>query len=123
MWRNCMDSGTDVKELIPEFYYLPDFLKNTNGFDLGETTSGFKIDNVDLPPWAKTPEEFIAINRQALESEFVSQNLHHWIDLIFGYKQRGPESVKACNTFYYLTYEGTFRVKIFDLSFSTATVV
>ena len=26
---------TDVKELIPEFFYLPEFLKNSNHFDLG----------------------------------------------------------------------------------------
>ena len=33
---------TDVKELIPEFFYLPEFLKNSNHFDLGVyyTTSG-----------------------------------------------------------------------------------
>ena len=30
--------------------------------------------------------------------------VHEWIDLIFGYKQRGPEAVKADNLFYYLTY-------------------
>ncbi len=26
----------DVRELIPEFFYLPEFLVNSNNFDLGE---------------------------------------------------------------------------------------
>lgn len=26
----------DVKELIPEFFYLPEFLVNSNNFDLGK---------------------------------------------------------------------------------------
>ena len=41
--------------------------------------------------------DFINKLRAALESEYVSQNLHNWIDLIFGYKQRGEESEKANN--------------------------
>lgn len=47
---------------------------------------------------------------QALESEFVSCQLHQWIDLIFGYKQQGPEATRALNVFYYLTYEGAVHL-------------
>jgi hypothetical protein len=52
---------------------------------------------VVLPPWASTPEEFVAIHRAALESEYVSAHLHLWIDLIFGYKQRGRDAEAADN--------------------------
>lgn len=64
------------------------------------------MDDVRLPPWAKDAYDFVRIHRLALESEQVSQHLHQWIDLVFGYKQRGQEAVKAANVFYYLTYEG-----------------
>ncbi|XP_072155979.1 neurobeachin isoform X4 [Bemisia tabaci] len=106
-WKNCQRDTSDVKELIPELFFLPEMLVNVNGYRLGNGEDGKPIGNVALPPWASTPEEFIRINRMALESEFVSCQLHQWIDLIFGYKQKGPEAVRACNVFYYLTYEGS----------------
>jgi hypothetical protein len=109
-------------------------LTNSSGFDLGIMQNGHKVDDVQLPPWASSAEEFILIQREALESDYVSQNLHHWIDLIFGtrsainrevarccwlsfdhqhlhaghvgYKQRGPAAVASHNLFYFLTYEG-----------------
>jgi len=109
-WMNSLHDMGDVKELIPEFFYLPEFLRNSENFDFGLKQSGEKIDNVVLPPWAKTPEEFIYKHRQALESEYVSNNLHNWIDLIFGYKQRGQDAIDAVNVFHHLTYEGTVDV-------------
>ncbi|KAL9450104.1 hypothetical protein AB3S75_011937 [Citrus x aurantiifolia] len=106
-YRNCLSNTSDVKELIPEFFYLPEFLVNSNSYHLGVKQDGEPIGDVSLPPWAKgSPEVFINKNREALESEYVSSNLHHWIDLVFGYKQRGKPAVEAANIFYYLTYEG-----------------
>uniref|UniRef100_A0A286Y0J3 Neurobeachin-like protein 2 n=1 Tax=Cavia porcellus TaxID=10141 RepID=A0A286Y0J3_CAVPO len=106
-WQARMESPADVKELIPEFFYFPDFLENQNGFDLGcLQLNNEKVGDVVLPPWASSPEDFIQQHRQALESEYVSAHLHEWIDLIFGYKQRGPAAEKALNVFYYCTYEG-----------------
>lgn len=40
-----------------------------------------------------------------MESEFVSYHISEWIDLIFGYKQRGEEAEKADNLFESLTYD------------------
>lgn len=106
-YRNCLSNTSDVKELIPEFFYMPEFLVNSNSYHLGVKQDGAPIGDVCLPPWAKgSAEEFIHRNREALESEYVSSNLHHWIDLVFGYKQRGKPAVEAANIFYYLTYEG-----------------
>ncbi|XP_067889582.1 neurobeachin a isoform X6 [Heterodontus francisci] len=109
-WRNCQRDTSDVKELIPEFYYLPEMFMNSNNYNLGIREDGTVVSDVELPHWAKKPEDFVRINRMALESEFVSCQLHQWIDLIFGYKQRGPEAVRALNVFHYLTYEGSVNL-------------
>uniref|UniRef100_A0A9J8AQE1 Neurobeachin n=1 Tax=Cyprinus carpio carpio TaxID=630221 RepID=A0A9J8AQE1_CYPCA len=109
-WRHCQRDTADVKELIPEFYYLPEMFVNSNGYCLGDRDDGVPVCDVELPAWAKKPEDFVRINRMALESEFVSCQLHQWIDLIFGYKQRGPEAARALNVFHYLTYEGSVNL-------------
>ncbi|KAM4053027.1 lipopolysaccharide-responsive and beige-like anchor protein isoform 2-T2 [Anomaloglossus baeobatrachus] len=109
-WRNSQRDTSDIKELIPEFYFLPEMFVNSNDYNLGVMDDGTVVSDVELPPWAKTPEEFVRTNRLALESEFVSCQLHQWIDLIFGYKQQGPEAVRSLNVFYYLTYEGTVNL-------------
>jgi len=99
---------SDVRELTPEFFYLPEFLVNLNGFDFGtRQNTGKSIGSVELPPWAKgDPHIFIAKQREALESPYVSKNLHKWIDLIFGCKQKGDAAVEAVNVFHHLSYQG-----------------
>ncbi|KAG8519670.1 WD repeat- and FYVE domain-containing protein 4 [Galemys pyrenaicus] len=148
--RNTWESASrenmsDVRELTPEFFYLPEFLTNCNAVEFGGPQAsvcseevgreqepllmprsgkafrvipgeplpprtpcwlrcmqdGTALGDVQLPPWADgDPRKFISLHRQALECDFVSANLHHWIDLIFGYKQQGPASVEAINTFH-----------------------
>jgi hypothetical protein len=104
-------STSDVKELIPEFFYFHEFLANANRLDLGRRNRDDSIiDHVLLPPWCRgSAREFVRLNRRALESEYVSANLHHWIDLIFGHKQQGQPAIDAQNVFYYLTYAGQVR--------------
>ncbi|OQS04079.1 hypothetical protein THRCLA_03638, partial [Thraustotheca clavata] len=106
VWDMCNSSMSEVKELTPEWYSSPAFLINTNQFNLGSRQDGKPIGDVELPPWASDVETFIQLHRTALESELVSAHLHEWIDLIFGYKQRGDEALSANNVFYYLTYYG-----------------
>ena len=108
-WQSAsQDNMTDVRELIPEFYCLPEFLVNSNDFEFGARQGdGGVVDSVVLPPWAKNdPKIFIAKQREALESDYVSKHLHHWIDLVFGQKQRGEAAVEATNVFHHLSYHG-----------------
>ena len=101
------ENMTDVRELIPEFFYLPEFLLNHNRYAFGSRQGGAAIDTVELPPWAKgDPKIFIAKHREALESEQVSLHLHQWIDLVFGQKQRGEAALEATNVFHHLSYHG-----------------
>lgn len=102
------DNMTDVRELIPEFYYLPDFLLNSNGYEFGfRQGNGGSINTVALPPWAKgNPAIFISKHREALESDHVSRHLHRWIDLIFGCRQRGEAALESANVFHHLSYQG-----------------
>jgi hypothetical protein len=67
--------------------------------------NGVVVNHLYLPKWANSPEHFVFLHRQALESDFASAHIHEWIDLIFGFRQLGREAVKAHNVFYYLTYE------------------
>lgn len=74
-------------ECIPEFYSDPRIFTSLHS----------EMSDLALPHWVTSPEEFISLHRDALESDCVSQQLHHWIDITFGYKLSGQPSIEAKN--------------------------
>uniref|UniRef100_A0A3B0MRH4 Neutral sphingomyelinase, putative n=1 Tax=Theileria annulata TaxID=5874 RepID=A0A3B0MRH4_THEAN len=104
-YENVMNGHSSFFELIPEFYESDElFLKNS----LNITTQDGRLGDVELPKWAhNSPTQFLKIMRSALESDYVSKNLTNWIDLIFGYKQSGQNSIVNNNTYHPLTYLGS----------------
>lgn len=110
-WVSCQTNPGNVKELIPEFYQNnPEFLVNP-GLDLGVRANGKRVEDIKLPRWARTPTEYLQKMREALESDYVSQNLHKWIDLIFGYKQC---SIEDNNVFHPVTYQGRTDLSVLN---------
>ena len=103
-WKSCNKNPTNVKELIPEFFMdNTEFLENSMKLDLGVRANGKRVDEVKLPTWASSASDFLTKNRLALESEYVSRNLHNWIDLIFGCKQN---KIEFDNVYHPYSYEG-----------------
>ncbi|XP_024313947.1 protein GFS12 isoform X2 [Brachypodium distachyon] len=74
-------------ECIPDFYSDPRIFVSLHS----------EMSDLALPSWVTSSEEFICLHRDALESDRVSQQLHHWIDITFGYKLDGEASVEAKN--------------------------
>ena len=98
---------TNIHHLPPALEQdAANFLRNAANLPLGRRQNGVAVDDVALPPWAASPEDFIAQHAAALESPHVSRHLHGWIDLIFGAKQQGEAALEADNLFHPLTYEG-----------------
>ena len=96
-----------MKELIPEFFdtsFGDEFLINVRNLPLGNTQLGERVHDVNLPPWARSPRDFIRKNRKALESSICSEKLPCWIDLIFGVSSRGEMAREKNNVFHKTAY-------------------
>ena len=110
---NAFSQKGDIRELIPEYYYLPEMFINSNGLFLGKKRSGILVDDVEMPNMKinvdemknknKTNKnikksnksidlngelkfyEFIDIMRNELEK---SRQINDWFNIIFGQEQR-----------------------------------
>lgn len=75
-------------ECIPEFYADPSIFESLNP----------ELPDLAVPAWAGGDvNRFLALHRDALESDQVSRLLHQWIDLTFGHKLSGEAGRQAKN--------------------------
>ena len=103
-FHNSTTQKTDVRELIPEFFYLPEMFLNTNKLNLGIQENGSEVNDIKTP-CHNNPYEFIMIMKTVLESDIISYNINNWIDLVFGYKARGKDAELANNIFTENSYQ------------------
>ena len=109
---NAFSQKGDIRELIPEYYYLPEMFMNGNGLFFGKKRNGVLVDNVEMPSIkinlnegkskknnkknSKSNKhinldgdlkfyEFIDIMRNELEK---NEHINDWLNIIFGQEQR-----------------------------------
>ena len=107
---NSITQKTDVRELIPEFFYFPEIFMNLNKLKLGELEDGTIVDNITTP-CENNPYNFVMTMRTVLENEKVSKLLQKWVDLIFGCKARGKEAELANNLFTEKSYQENIDIQ------------
>ena len=109
----------DIRELIPEFYTLPEMFLNKNNLNLTQNKldsegKAIIVNDVELPLWCNNLSfNFISELRKNLEKNDLKIN--KWIDLIFGYLQRGEKAEENHNIFMAQSYENIVKIdKIID---------
>ena len=121
--KNILSQKNDIKELIPEFYFLPELFENINNFNFNYNNNNkeeIKVNNVLIPkkiPYNRKNYEnllmfdnksiqnlyfkFIVFLNREFENNEITLNLKNWIDMIFGVKQKFDRNKKEsiANTF------------------------
>ena len=109
----------DIRELIPEFYTLPEIFLNKNNLNLTQDKLDFEgkeivVNDVDLPLWCNNLS-FNLTTKLRKNLETSELNINKWIDLIFGYLQKGEKSEAHHNIYMAQSYENMVKIdKITD---------
>ena len=125
----------DLRELTPEFYYLPELFLNINQFNFGKVDVKNFVENVNylkeiieknngnnmievqdvlLPNWCKYNPYLLILKKRELLENKNKIDLNPWIDLIFGITQRGVKAQLIGNLFFPSSYDGVIDIRIKD---------
>jgi hypothetical protein len=50
--QSALTDHSDVRELIPEFFYCPELFMNSNRINFGNKQDGEYVNDVHLPAWS-----------------------------------------------------------------------
>ena len=119
-YYNSIREKSDVRELIPEFFYLPDLFNNINNFNFGYILSDIdrskiNINNVILPDWAKNRSDIVVYVLRELLEGINKEKIFDWVNLIFGENQFGNNAANIYNIFLPYSYEYWAHKKINNL--------
>ena len=114
---NISVQKSDLRELIPEFFYLPEMFMNINSIFFDKTSKGELVDDVIMPNYNQNNKEFLNIINKNEENlnyfifvdnlknklEHLRNDFVHWINLIFGEYQRYNSKHKHLQKQYFRT--------------------
>ena len=93
--ENTLCQKSDLRESIPEIYYLPDLFENNNKFKYGILTEGIEVNNVVIDNLDDEDyKKYEYLTNLKTYFEFTDLHLNKWIDLIFGKNQKNDEEKK-----------------------------
>ena len=90
-----------MRELIPEFFILPEMFININNINLGKSQT-----NVDLPEWSNNKSYlFVKTMRKSIEyREDNTNGINKWLDLLLGSLRIKNQAKVAGNIYMFHTY-------------------
>lgn len=94
-----LDSGSDSRELIPEFFTNIEFMINLNCAFFGYKSNKKLVDDViSKNNTIQDYTRFLLLNKKLLNHDIISKKITYWLDYVFGVYQisNKPES---CNTY------------------------